>query len=119
MAQYRLSYAAQTDILDILAWTDEQFGAEARIRYEKLLVAALRDAASSTNVFGRVARPEWGEGTFSWHLSLSRDRSSGGPVHRPRHFLMCRREQDLLVIGRILHDAMDVHRYLDEERMRD
>jgi len=40
---YRLSEAAQGDVLDILAWTDEQFGEAARLRYESLIVAALRD----------------------------------------------------------------------------
>jgi toxin ParE1/3/4 len=45
MFRYRLSEAAQGDVLDILAWTDEQFGEAARLRYESLIVAALRDVA--------------------------------------------------------------------------
>jgi toxin ParE1/3/4 len=45
MFRYRLSEAAQGDVLDILAWTDEQFGEVARLRYESLIVAALRDLA--------------------------------------------------------------------------
>ncbi len=34
MAGYRLSHAAQDDIVSILAWTHEHFGEEARQRYE-------------------------------------------------------------------------------------
>lgn len=45
MVRYRLSDAAQGDVLSILAWTHEQFGEAARLRYESLIVAALRDVA--------------------------------------------------------------------------
>jgi len=34
MAEYRLSAAAQADIIGILAWTHEHFGQSARKRYE-------------------------------------------------------------------------------------
>jgi toxin ParE1/3/4 len=37
-------------------------------------------------------------------------------VHRPRHFLICRRDGDLLVVGRVLHDAMELRRHLDPEQ---
>lgn len=110
---YRLSSAAQADIVGILAWSNEQFGEEARIRYEKLLVAAMRHAASSEDGAGPTHHPECGQGVFFWHLSRSRAQSSSGLVHRTRHFLVCRRDGDLLVIGRVLHDAMDTHRNLD------
>jgi toxin ParE1/3/4 len=46
MFRYRLSEAAQGDVLGILAWTHEQLGEAARRRYESLVVAALRDVAS-------------------------------------------------------------------------
>ncbi|WP_417215502.1 type II toxin-antitoxin system RelE/ParE family toxin [Arthrobacter sp.] len=113
MAAYRLGFAAQADIVEILAWSHERFGEEARLRYEKLLAAAMRDAASSADVERPAARPEGGPGVFSWHLARSRTRSSGGPVHRPRHFLVCRRDGGLLVIGRVLHDSMDTPRHRD------
>lgn len=37
--------AAQRDIESILAWSQEQFGVEARLRYEALLVQAILDVA--------------------------------------------------------------------------
>lgn len=113
MARYRLTHAAQADIAAVLAWSDEQFGEEARQRYEALIVTALRDAAVSTKDIGQTPRPDLGEGVFSWHLSRSRNRAPGGKVHRPRHFLLCRRDGDLLVIGRVLHDARDLGRHVD------
>ncbi len=119
-AQYRLTHAAQADIVSILRWSDEQFGQEARRRYEALIATALRDAAAADEGdVGRHARPEFGEGVFSWHLAHSRANSPGGKVHRPRHFLICRCEADVLVVARVLHDAMELRRHLEAEQTRE
>jgi toxin ParE1/3/4 len=116
MLRYRLSGAAQTDVIEILAWTHERFGAAARRRYVRLIVAALRDVALQPDS-GSIARPELGVGVLSWHLRLSRDHlhSGTGVVHRPRHFLVYRFEPAFLVVGRVLHDAMELARHLDPE----
>lgn len=113
MARYRLTHAAQSDIASILAWSHDQYIAQARQRYEALIAAAVGDAATRHDDVGPTLRPELGDGVFSWHLARSRARSLGGPVHRPRHFLICRREGDVLVVGRVLHDAMELRRHLD------
>ena len=117
MFRYRLSNAAQGDVLDILAWTDELFGEVARLRYESLIVAALRDVARQPDRPGSLARPELGASVRSWHLRLSREHvnPSVGIVRRPRHFLVYRLEPDLVVVGRLLHDAMELARHLDAE----
>lgn len=116
MARYRLAHAAQADIVSILAWSHEQFGDEARKRYEALITTAIRDAATRSDEVGRRVRPELGDGVFSWHLAQSRTHSPGGNVHRPRHFLICRRDGDVLVVGRVLHDAMELRRHLDPQQ---
>ena len=117
MLRYRLSEAAQVDVIDILAWTHEQFGEAARLRYESLIVAALRDVAVQHDRPGSIARPELGAGVRSWHLRLSRGHvaAGGGIVHRPRHFLVYRVEPSLLVVGRVLHDAMELARHLEPD----
>lgn len=97
----------------ILDWSQDQFGESARKRYEALIVTAIRDAASRGDTLGATSRPELGEDVSSWHLARGRSRSSGGTVRRPRHFLVCRWDDDVLVIGRVLHDAMDLRRHLD------
>ena len=117
IARYRLTHAAQADIVSILAWSHDQFGEEARKRYEALLTTAIRDAATRSDEVGRTMRPELGEGVFSWHLAQSRTRSPGGKVHRPRHVLICRRDDDRLVVGRILHDSMELRRHLDPQQL--
>ena len=90
MFRYRLSETAQGDVLDILAWTDEQFGEAARLRYESLIVAALRDLARQPHRSGSLARPELGARVRSSHLRLSREhvKPGVGIVRRPRHFLV-------------------------------
>lgn len=115
MLHYRLSAAAQADIVDMLAWTHEQFGEAARLRYQSLIVAALRDIAAQPDRPGSIDRPELGSGVRSWHLRLSRDGAVGGVVRRPRHFVVYRTETSLVVVGRVLHDAMELARHLDPE----
>ncbi|MBK7614335.1 MAG: type II toxin-antitoxin system RelE/ParE family toxin [Burkholderiales bacterium] len=119
MVRIRLSDAAQADVVDILVWTQEQFGAAARTRYESLIVAGLRDVAAQPDRPGSIERPELGAGVRSWHLRLSRDHAStstsAGAVRRPRHFLIYRVEPELLVVGRVLHDAMELAQHLDPE----
>lgn len=115
MARSRLTFAAQADILSILAWSHDQFGEEARTRYEALISTGIRDAATHSDKGGRTLRPELGDGVFSWHLALSRSHSPGGTVHRPRHVLICRPDGDVLVVGRVLHDALELRRHLDPQ----
>jgi toxin ParE1/3/4 len=117
MDRYRLSAAAQADVIDILAWTHEQFGEAARLRYESLVVAALRDVATQPERPGSILRPELGAGVRSWRLRLSRGRVGTGStaVRRPRHFLIYRCESELLVVGRVLHDMMELVQHLDPE----
>jgi len=112
---YRLSHAAQADILDILTWTQRQFGDVARRRYEALILTALRDVATQPDRPGSMERPELGAAIRSWHLRLSRERSrtENGVVYRPRHFLIYRSEPKSIAVGRVLHDAMELMRYAD------
>lgn len=72
--------------------------------------------ASRAGDTGHTLRPELGEDVFSWHLAQSRARTHGGKIHRPRHFLLCRRDGDTLIVGRVLHDAMELRRHVDPHR---
>lgn len=116
MFGYRLSASAQADIFEILAWSHERFGAHARMRYEALIVAALRDIADQPDRPGSIGRPELGVGSRSWHLGLSRERArtSTGSVKHPRHFLIYRVEPACVAIGRVLHDAMELALHVDQ-----
>lgn len=117
MVRYRLTSSAQTDLLDIFTWTHEHFGEQARLLYETLVVAGLRDIVADPERVGSVNRPELGEGVRSWHLRLSRERARtpSGVVRQPRHFLLYRQEAELVVVGRVLHEAMELSRHLNPE----
>jgi toxin ParE1/3/4 len=121
MSQHRLSAAAQFDIIGILVWSQEQFGDEARERYQALIVTALRDIAAQPDQPGSIERPELGAAVRTWHLSLSRERARKptGIVRYPRHFLIYRMESDTVIVGRILHDAMELARYIDPDSSRE
>jgi len=52
MSRYRRTHTAQTDISSILTWSHDQFGEEARKRYEALITTAIRDAATRSDDVG-------------------------------------------------------------------
>lgn len=108
MANYRLTHVAQADISGILTWSHESFGEAAEARYAALIAAAVRDVAERSDDVGFTSHPELGDGVLTWHLAQSRGRSRGGDVRRPRHFLVCLPDGEILVIGRVLHEAMDL-----------
>lgn len=118
MAEIRLSNAAQADIVEILTQTHERFGEMARLRYEYLLVTALRDLAGEPGRIGSIERPELGDNVRSYHLSHSRDRArhESGIVRRPRHLVLFRLARPGLIgVGRVLYDAMEIERHLPSE----
>ncbi|CAN7311960.1 type II toxin-antitoxin system RelE/ParE family toxin [Phenylobacterium sp. LjRoot225] len=122
LAVYRLTEAAETDFVEILAWSETQFGGAARRRYERLIVMGLIDIAADPVRPGSLARPELGGDIRSWHLRGSRERARGpdGVVQQPRHFLIYRPvEVGLIAIGRVLHDAMELERHLQGPGARD
>lgn len=115
MAVVRLSAAAEADIISMFIWTEDRFGHAARRRYQALLITALRDIASDPERPGSAARPELGPAVRSYHLRYSRERASvlEGVVRTPRHLLLYRAMvPDIVGVGRVLHDAMEVERHL-------
>lgn len=59
MVLYRLSAVAKEDIVQILAYTEVNFGEIARIRYQRLLMIALRDIVADPQRAGSIARASW------------------------------------------------------------
>ncbi|MCF8706408.1 toxin ParE1/3/4 [Sphingobium faniae] len=111
----RLAGSARADILDILERSEAEFGAEARVRYERLISAALHDLSAAPERPGSAARPELGADLRTWHLRGSRERARGpdGTVRRPRHLLLYTIIDDRIVgVLRVLHDAVELHRHL-------
>jgi toxin ParE1/3/4 len=117
LAELRLAVRADTDIDELLDWSERRFGAAARVRYGALIDTAFRDIASNPERPGSHPRPELGADLRSYHLRHSRTRARrrGGQVGQPRHVIYDRIvSSDLVRIERVLHDAMDVERHIPE-----
>jgi len=118
MTRFVLSPAAVHDIEEILVWSHEQFGEQARLRYEALLIQGIQDIANDPQRAGSHARPEIADSIRTYHLRHSRDHvgASTGRVGHPRHFLLFRVQTNGQVeIARVLHDSMDLQRHLLED----
>jgi len=114
----RLSELAEQDIEDILAQSEANFGALARLRYEALLQAGLRDIATDPTRPAVRTRDDLGSGVLTYHLYHARGRARGqhGAVKRPRHLLLFRISGTAFVdIARVLHDAMELPDHLPAE----
>jgi len=111
----RVAVHAEEDIVSILAWSLDEFGAAACRRYEALLAAAFESLSTNAERFGSIARPEFGAAIRTYHLRFSRDeaRTVEGIVHRPRHLLVYRAVGEWAIdIVRVLHDGMELERHL-------
>lgn len=110
-----VSPAARQDIVDILLWSIEKFGAEAAERYRALLIQAIRDIEADPGRPGSKARPELDAGARTYHLASSRINVEGERVKKPRHFILYRSGSTGLEIARILHDSRDLPRHLPSD----
>lgn len=86
----------------------EVFGEPSALRYERLIKRALRDITSAADPIG--AKPlDTDPALRLHHLRNSRARMAGAAVGEPRHVLVYRRVgPDLVIVLRLLHDAMDM-----------
>ncbi|MFV3129140.1 type II toxin-antitoxin system RelE/ParE family toxin [Niveispirillum sp. KHB5.9] len=116
MARYRLAPAVRSDVVEILAHSEINFGSEARRRYRALLEAAFALVADRPQRLGAIARPDLGNGYMAFHLRHCPKRTvATGRVLRPRHMLFYRIVGPGFVdILRVLHDRMEAHRHLED-----
>ena len=106
-----LAPAARRDIKEILLWSESKFGKDAALRYQELLIQAVRDIEADPVRPGVSQRAELSSDVWLYHLAFSRDRSTGAKVKEPRHFLVFRVRTSRLEIMRILHDSRDLARH--------
>lgn len=112
--RFVLAPMAEHDIVEILTWTHEHFGEQARHRYETLIIQAIEDLAENPERAGTSERAEIVDGAKTYHMLHSRDRvpRSMGRVRNPRHLILYRVIDDALEIARVLHDSLDLARHL-------
>ena len=114
--EVRIAGAARRDIAAALIWSRREFGEDAARRYGALLAQVLNDIAEDPERPGTRQRPELARGVLVYHVGLSgeRARSALGAVRKPRHLVVFRRDSDVIEVIRVLHDARDIERHLDE-----
>ena len=112
-----LASEAARDILEILDWSAARFGERAASRYLALMEQALLDLSADPERRGARHRVELREQAWTYHLRYSRDRvRNSRKVAFPRHFLLYRLREDRVVeVARVLHDASDLDRHLPED----
>jgi toxin ParE1/3/4 len=109
---------ARSDIASILAWTEENFGPQTLKRYGKLIATAIEQVAENPERAGSSKRPEISEHCRTYHLFFSRKAAgrAGDRLRHPRHFLLYRvSASNIVEIGRVLHDSMELQAHLPEE----
>jgi toxin ParE1/3/4 len=83
--QVRVTGPARRDIAAAIKRSFQVFGEAAALRYEALIVQAVRDLETDPDRPGSKERPEiMIEGARTYHLSFSRTRVSGAGVKEPR-----------------------------------
>jgi toxin ParE1/3/4 len=92
----------------------------AAARYKAPIKQARRDIGADPERPGSTERPEIPiEGAPTYHLEFSRGRVKGQGVKAPRHFLLYRRREERVIeVGRVCHDARDLARHVPEEYRR-
>ena len=104
----RLSASAEADYRDILRWTLTQFGQQQARVYADTLAAALKDLSAGPAIHGTRERSDIGPGVLTLHVARK--------GRKGRHFVLFRvgdtSPEKSIDVLRLLHDAMDLQRYL-------
>ena len=104
----RLSAVAEADFRQILRWTMENFGSVQARNYADTLSSALKALSAGPAIIGVKERPEIGNDIRTLHVARN--------GRKGRHFVMFRigsiEGSDVIDVLRLLHDSMDLERYL-------
>lgn len=108
----QLTRPARNDIAAILDWSHDRFGATGRRRYERLIARALIAITRKIPPIGSRAADVASDGIRLFHLRNAKHDPDIEPAGRPRHFIVYRIfEPDLVVVLRVLHEAMNLPVY--------
>lgn len=107
-AEIRVTEIAESDIEEAVIWTKEHFGVEQAFRYSELIWSAIGALAETPNhPLGRTRRGLQENARF---LPVAR---AGRPA---RHWVLYRLlADDVIEIGRVLHESRDMDRHLPDE----
>ncbi len=111
----RLTANARRDLVIILTSSRDRFGPKAQHRYRTLLEQAVADLAADPTRPGVRRAPGVKSDIWIYHGRRALPRVPlENRVSRPRHVLAFKLLGETVVILRILHDAMDFPRHLND-----
>jgi len=106
----RLAAAAEADFHGIVRWTAERFGQRQALAYADILTLALAELAEGPDIIGVKSRDDIVKGLFTFHVARK--------GRKGRHLVLFKiskdRGRDVIEVLRVLHDAMDLPRHLNE-----
>jgi toxin ParE1/3/4 len=109
--EVRLSPDAELDFDNILRWSAERFGVQQAWVYADILADALDALKDGPETIGVRPRRDIENGLYTLHVARY--------GRRGRHFILFRVAEDesrqLIYVLRLMHDAMDIARYVAPE----
>lgn len=103
--QVRLTLQAEQDFVQVIEWTQTQFGPDQAIKYSELITNALAALYEGPEVLGSKHRPDILPNIYTLHIARYGQKG--------RHFVVFKPNSDSTIdVLRILHDSMDLVRHL-------
>lgn len=113
---FTLTRAADSDLENIRDYTLNTYGQKQADAYDRLIKQAFRDLMRDAHRPGSRNRDELAAGIRSYRIELSKS-SANSAVKSPRHIVFYFTAQsDTLVVSRVLHEARDHTRTMEEFR---
>jgi len=106
----RLTAAARTDFQAILRWTTREFGRQQARTYAETLSLAVTALTEGPRIAGARPIDHVAPGLFTLHVARA--------GRKGRHLVLFRvgsQDPPVIDVLRLLHDAMDLPRHLDED----
>lgn len=114
MYLYRLTTAANRDVVEILAYTEANFGQALRRHYQAAIAQSLMDICADPNRRGVVELNELAGGLLTYHFR--HNARTKLQIRNPRHLLVFRfAGPGLLLVVRVLHENMDIARHIGND----
>jgi toxin ParE1/3/4 len=104
----RLADQAEQDLLDIIRWTNENFGVRQAEHYAETIALAIEALHDGPEILGAKLRDDIAEGIHTLHVARQ--------GRKGRHFVAFSvSEGHIINVLRLLHDSMNLTKYLSKD----
>ena len=103
-----LADQAEQDLLDVIRWTNENFGTRQAEQYAETIALAIEALHDGPEILGAKLRNDIAEGIHTLHVARQ--------GRKGRHFVAFSvSEGHIINVLRLLHDCMDLAMHLPED----